>query len=141
MIASILGTLLSEYRDENTKLLNSLKKKVRIYMMQESIRAPREFNEAIKHTDIVWRDAINHFANDNLKIEAGTLIIKLYSVYDVFLRKNLKITDKQMEKFIIWHRYDNSVENDTFKVADYLIDELAKITKVERKKINFKGKA
>lgn len=80
---------------------------------------------------------MSHFAKYKLQIDAVSTIVKLHNLYEEPMSKYANIHEKQIEAFSrdMEKEITLKVEMDSYKVADYLLDELSKCTGVERVKI------
>lgn len=138
MLASIIGSLLAIYDADmrnSKKTVQILRARLKKFMFSRSRSNKREFLLAAKYSDFVWQSWINFFAEKKPTIEVVTTIGFLYSQYDVQLNRYANINDKQIEAFAngVEDKLSLSLEQKSYEVADFLLDELAKFTGIKRK--------
>ena len=135
--ATLINTLFNEYKAGQ---LNStgekVRKKIAKFMRQRSKTNEADFIFSVKKTDEAWRKAINHFAKENMKIEAKTTITAIYNYFAPQMQKFLKLSEAQMEKFAIMGTDDAEAEANSSTVVDYLVEQMG----IEKKKSAFAGK-
>jgi len=135
--STLMNTLFNEYKAGD---LNSTGEKVRKkcakFMRQRANSNRQDFLVAVKATDEAWRNTINYFAKEKLKIEAKTTITAIYNYFAPEMQKHLKLTEKQMEQFSIISTDDAEAEANSSTVIDYLVEQMG----IEKKKSAFAGK-
>ena len=135
--ATLINTIFHEY---NSGELNSsgeiVRHRIARLMRQRAKTNKKLFLEVIKKTDIVWKDAINHFAKEKMKIEAKTTIMAFYNYFNMELERFANITDKHIEKMMINSVSDVEAEHNSDIVVDYIVQKLG----IEKKRSAFGGK-
>lgn len=145
IMTSIIGSILSSYdpkvASERKKSINILKQRTKKFMFRRSKSNKNEFSEAIKISDRVWRTSVDYFAENNISIEAVSIILALYNLYEDELSKYANIHNKQIEAYARNSNFSRAdVEQNSYRVADFIIDELAPYTGVQKRVLNLKGK-
>lgn len=132
IISSMIGSILANYdprkKAERGKGLVILRKRLKKMMMQRSKSNRKEFIEAIQVGDKVWRDAVNHFSDKNISIEAVSITIRLYHLYSTQLQRFANIGDRQIDAFAMGGNGTEGHEKNSFIVADYILKALAPFT-------------
>jgi len=141
MISSIIGSIMSNYdatlADERKKPINEIRKRIKKFMYKRSRSNKKEFYAAIALSDTAWRECINHFAKNNLQIETISTVIRLYDLYANTMSRYANIHDKQMEAYAYCSSIQNvDIEQTSYKVSDYIIEQLSVFTGIKRKKLN-----
>jgi hypothetical protein len=135
--ASLINTLFFEYKCGELNSSGELvRKRIAKYMKQRSKTNRSDFIIAIKTTDTAWRDAINHFAKETLKIEAKSTIRAIYNYFSDELSKYANVRDEHIEKFLIMSISDAEAEHNSDIVIDYIISQIG----LEKRKSLFKTK-
>ncbi len=138
MLSSIIGSILSNYNPavakERAKPIQELRARLKKFMYVRSRSNQKEFLEAIKYADTAWRNSINYFAAQNLKIEAISTIVRLYDLYEEPLTKYANVRAKQIDAYAAGITDDTTLEHETnsYEVADYIIEQLATFSGVKR---------
>ena len=142
IISSIIGTIMSEYDPrnpkENTKSINIIKARIKKFMFSRSRKNPTDFAKSVMFANVVWREAVEHFAQKKMTIEAVSTILGLYNLYEEELSKFANLNQKQMENFSM-NQSDTTIlayEKNSCEVSNYIIDALAPFTRKERRKLN-----
>ena len=140
MMSSIIGSIMSNYNPaiakERRKPINTIKQRVKKFMFTRSRSNAKEFEEAIAIANAVWVKAVNHFAEHGLKIDAVSTVVNLYGRYEESLSKHANINSKQIEAYSYNPVVGLSIEEQSNLVSEYILDELALVTGVQRKKFN-----
>lgn len=77
---SLMHTLFQEYKaGELHSSGEIIRKRTAKYMRQRSKTNREEFIDAIMATDRAWRETIEHFVKDHVKIEAKSTIRAIYN--------------------------------------------------------------
>ena len=135
--STLMNTLFNEYKaGELNSTGEKVRKKCAKFMRQRANSNRQDFLLAVKKTDEAWRNTINHFAKENMKIEAKTTIAAIYNYFDPEMQKFLKLTEKQMEQFTIITTDDAEAESNSITVIDYLVEQMG----FEKRKSAFAGK-
>lgn len=146
MLGTIIGSIMSNYNpyiaDERKKPIETIRKRLKKFMFKRSRTNEKEFLGAVAFANIVWRKSVNHFAEQNIKIDAVSTIIRLYDLYAEPLSKYANIHEKQMEAYAYGSEMqDADIEQTSYEVSDYIIEQLSVFTGIKRKKLNLlKGK-
>jgi len=118
--SSMLGSILNEY-DKSPKAIMDLKRQVKKFLYKRARSNQKEFTEAIRIGQKVWVDAINKFAEDEIKIDSFAIIIALWSSEAKTLTKFVNLSEKRMEKFSMANSSDLlSPELDAYRVAGFI---------------------
>ena len=141
IISSIIGSIMSHYDPalaaDRKNPINEIRRRIKKYMFTRSRSNKKEFLEAVKYSDIVWRTSVNHFAKHNIKIDAVSTVIRLYDLYAHPLSRYANINEKQMEAYAYKSMLDdNDIEQSSYEVSDFILDQLATYTGIKRKKLN-----
>jgi hypothetical protein len=142
MLSSIIGSLLSNYDNslakERKKPILVLRARIKKLMFARSRSNNKEFLEALKCADSAWRSSMSYFVKDKLQIDAVATVVKLHNLYEEPLSKYANINEKQIEAFArdMEKEITLKIEMDSYRVAEYLLDELSKFSGIER--IKFK---
>lgn len=135
--STLINTIFQEY---DCGQLNSsgevVRKKIAKYMRQRSKTNRQLFIDSVMKCDSAWRETINHFAKQKLKIEAKTTIAAIYNYFSDELVKYVNLKDKHIEKLMICAVSDAEAEHNSDLVIDYLIQQLG----LEKRKSAFAGK-
>jgi len=139
MISSIIGSIMSNYDPaiaaDRKKPINEIRRRIKKFMFKRSRSNKKELNEAISIADNAWKNCINHFAEQNIKIDAVSTVVRLYDLYADAMSKHANIHDKQMEAYAL-DAYTGDIEMTSYEVSDYILDELSTYTGVKRRKLN-----
>jgi len=140
IVGSMIGAVINMYSlKESAKPVNTLKKRIRQMMLKRSKSNPKEFEEAIKIADTIWRDAINEFEARKIKIVTSTTVLNFYTYYENELKKYVGITEKNIESFLLWSGYSTvELEATSYEVTDYILDKLEPYTSIKRKSLKEK---
>lgn len=131
MLSSIIGSILSSYDPkvarDRAKPIQILRARFKKFMFVRSRSNQKEFLEAIKYADTAWRNSINYFAEQKLKIEAISTIVRLYDLYEEPLTKYANVRAKQIEAYAAGVTDETTLEHETnsYEVADYITEQLA----------------
>jgi len=141
IISSVIGSLMSNYdvtlAADRKKPINEIRRRIKKFMFKRSRSNAKEFHEAIKLSDIAWRNSVNHFAEKNLKIDAVSTVIRLYDLYADVMSRYANIHDKQMEAYAYGSSLQNvDIEQASYEVSDYIIEQLSVFTGIKRKRLN-----
>jgi len=81
ILASLIGTMLSEYKGkERKKGINELSESIRKQMHKYGKSSSRDdMIFAINHADEIWQKAVAHFMNENMIISAPHFVVTIYS--------------------------------------------------------------
>ena len=135
--ATLMHTILQEYEvGEMNSTGQKVARKVRKYMQRRARISRKEFMEMLQLTDRAWRETINHFAKEKLKIEAKTTIACIYNNLQEECEKQIGIKEKLFEKFMIDMFDDPEAEHNSDKVVEYLLDVIG----IKAKQSAFSGK-
>ena len=135
--ATLINTLFNEYKaGELNSTGEKVRKKCAKFMRQRANSNRQDFLIAVKKTDDAWRNTIDHFLKENMKIEAKTTIAAIYNYFDSEMQKFLKLTEKQMEQFTIMSTSDAEAEANSSTVVDYLVEQMG----FKKRKSAFAGK-
>ena len=139
MISSIIGSIMSNYDPrvaaDRKKPINEIRRRIKKFMYKRSRSNVKEFHEAIAVSDAAWKNCINHFIEQNIKIDAVSTVVRLYDLYADAMSKHANIHDKQMEAYAL-DAYTGAIEMTSYEVSDYILDELSVVTGVKRRKLN-----
>ncbi len=141
MLSSIIGSILSDYDNalakERKKPILVLRARIKKFMFARSRSNHREFLEALKCADNAWRTSMSYFTKYKLQIDAVATVVKLHNLYEESLSRYANIHEKQIEAFArdMEKEITLKIEMDSYKVADYLLDELSKFSGVQRIKL------
>jgi len=123
--ASLIGTIFSQYEaGELNRAGEEVKKRIGKYMRKRAKSNRNEFGNAILNTDKAWQDAINHFVNDNVRIEAKSTIRAVYNYFSNELTKYANVSDKHIERMMINTTSDAEAEHNSDTVVDYIVEQL-----------------
>lgn len=112
-------------RSRNAKFLKSREKtNIKIFVST--------MNNTLKK----WNEIVNHFAEENMKIEAKATISAIFNYSPELFKRFANITDKHIESFMIISIDDYEAEKNSSIVVDYLMNDLG----FEKKKSLFMGK-
>ena len=118
--SSVIGSMLNEY-EKTPAAIQDLKRQVKKFMFKRSRTNAKEFQEAIKKGNEIWIKAIDNFAEQNLKIDAFSTIVAVWSSQAELLARFANITEKRMDKFCILNDNDDlEAEQAGYRVAEYL---------------------
>lgn len=80
---------------------------------------------------------IDVFVKNKTPIELATAVMRVYGLYSEQLSKYANINEKQMDIFALGMigEITLEIEQSSFVVVDFLLDELAKFTEIRRKKL------
>lgn len=118
--SSIIGSMLNEF-EKTKKPVEDMKRQVKKFMFRRSRTNRKEFYAAIEVGTNVWQRAIDHFAEQELKIDAFSTIVALWSSNADIFSRFVNLTEKRIEKFSMLN--DNDIldaELSGYKVAEYL---------------------
>ena len=109
------------------------------FMYARSRSNKREFLKAVSYADKAWQISIGHFVKHKLTIEAVATTINIYSLYSEVVSKYANVREKQVTAFARGMEEDIplEIEQNSYLVTDFLLDEIAKFTGVQRRKLNF----
>ena len=139
IISSLIGTLLSEYSvKENTKIITLLKRRIHKFMYSRSRTNKKEFLEALRISEAIWKQSINHFAKKKTKLEVISTVIRLHDLYSTEVSRFANIREEHLESLSANQSESTTqeIELDSYEVADYILNELSSFTGVERRKLN-----
>lgn len=134
MLGSIIGSIMANYNPEKAKErlkpIQVIKARLKKFMYQRSRTNPKDFAIATANAHIAWSNAVKHFANRNMSIEAISTVIRLYNFYDEPLSKYANINEKQMEAFANGLSDATTIvyEHNSYDVADFILKELEVFT-------------
>jgi len=135
--STLINTIFSEYHQgELTKIGGIIRKRNAKYMRQRSKSNRKLFLQAIKKTDKAWKNTINHFAKEKLRIEAKITITSIYNYMPQALEKFANIKDKDIELFMMRTIDDIEAEKNSDIVVDYLMTEIG----IDKKVSLFQGR-
>jgi len=146
IISSTIGSIMSNYdvtlANERKKPINEIRRRIKKFMFKRSRSNAKEFHEAIALSNVTWRNCVNHFAEKNIKIDAVSTVIRLYDLYGDVMSRYANIHDKQMEAYAYGSAILHvDIEQSSYEVSDYIIEQLSVYTGIKRKKLNLlKGK-
>ena len=137
-VGSMIGSILSEYKGkDNTGPVQELKRVIKRMMFRRSRTNAKEFRQAISIADVVWRDAVNHFADKGISIEAISTVVALHNLYAEPLAKFADITQNRIDAYAITSTGEHvEHEQNSYMVSDYIIDRLAEYTGVVRRDLS-----
>lgn len=141
--ASIIGNFLSFYdhrvKHERSKSVELLRSRVRKFLAARNKSNKNELLNAIAYSNFAWQKMIDVFVKNKTPIELATAVMRVYGLYSEQLSKYANINEKQMDIFALGMigEITLEIEQSSFIVVDFLLDELAKFTEVKRKKIKF----
>ena len=95
-----------------------------------------EFLEAIRVSDAVWREALHHFEERKLTIDAVSTIVNLYNLYEQPLSKFANLHSKQIEAYSYNPHASLEIEQQSNEVSDYILDKLSDFTGIKRRALN-----
>ena len=134
--SSIINVIFQEYQSGELNSSSELvRKRIATFMRIRSKSNRKLFLQVIKKTDKAWKNTINHFVKQKLKIEAKATISAIYNYMQEDLEKFANIKEKDMEMFTIQMIDDVEAEKNSGIVVDYLMSELG----LEKKKSLFAG--
>ncbi len=141
IMSSIMGSILSSYdaklAKDRRKPINTLRKRIHKFMFTRARTNKNEFLAAIKYSDKVWRECVNHFADKKISIESVSTLVRLYDLYEEPMSRYANINEKQMESFAKdTSMCDLSIETNSYEVADFILNKLSKYTDIKRRKLN-----
>jgi len=144
IISSIIGSIMSNYdnsvKEERTKPIAEIRRRIKKFMFRRSRSNAKEFHEAIAVANAAWQNAVNHFVGKGLKIDAVSTVIRLYDLYADAMSRYANIHEKQMERYANG-AYSGDIELTSYEVSDYILDQLSAVTGVKRRRLNLlKGK-
>ena len=144
IISSIIGSIMSHYDPalaaDRKKPINEIRRRIKKFMFSRSRSSAKEFHEAIAVANAAWENAVNHFADKNIKIDAVSTVIRLYDLYADAMSRYANIHEKQMERYANG-AYSGEIELTSYEVSDYILDQLSEVTGVKRRRLNLlKGK-
>lgn len=137
--ASIMGNLLSFYdhriKQERTKSSELLRSRVRKFLATKSKTNKNEFLKALSYSNFAWQKMIDVFVKNKTPIELATAVMRVYGLYSEQLNKYANINEKHMDSFAseMIGEITLEIEQSSYVVVDFLLDELAKFTGVKRK--------
>ena len=135
--ASLMNTIFCEYVAGDLNSSGELvRKKVAKFMRQRSKSNKQEFLDAIMMTDKVWKEAINHFADKKISIEAKSTIAAIYNFSPKNNEKFMGLKDKHIEKMMINITDNYEAEKNSDAVVKFIMERLG----FESKKSLFSGK-
>ncbi|MDQ1268415.1 MAG: hypothetical protein QG567_1765 [Campylobacterota bacterium] len=143
IIASIMGSILSMYNykvaKERTAAINTLRQRIKKFMYIRSRSNKNEFLRAVSYADMAWQTSIAHFVKHKFAIEAVATTLSIYSLYAEVIAKYANVREKQITAFARGMEEDIplEIEQNSYLVTDFLLDEIAKFTGVQRRKLNF----
>ena len=118
--ASMLDSIIAEFEKSHPAIMD-LKSQVKKLMFKRSRTNKKEFHEAILLGHKLWKDAIDHHAEKEMKIDSFALIVALWSSQAELLKKFVNLTERRIERFSLIN--DNELlgaELDAYKVAAYI---------------------
>ncbi|MDD3450951.1 hypothetical protein [Sulfurimonas sp.] len=139
--ASIMGNLLSFYdhrvKFERTKSVELLRSRVRKFLAIKSRTNKNEYLKALSYSNFAWQKMIDVFVKNKTPIELATAVMRVYGLYSEQLNKYANINEKQMDAFALGMigEITLEIEQSSYVVVDFLLDELSKFTGVKRKKL------
>lgn len=135
--ASMINTIFSEYKAGELKGSGELiRSRIAKFMRQRSKTNRKLVLDVIKKSDKAWRNTINHFAKQQVKIEAKTTIAEIYNYIPLEIEKFTNVKESDIEKFTMAVTDNFEAEQGSYKVVEYLMDQLG----FEKKKSLFSGK-
>lgn len=135
--SSLMNTMFMYYRaDEINKTAQTVRKKVSKYMRKRSKINRVEFLRVIKICDNAWKRTVDHFADDNIKIEAKATISAVYNNMNDVCVKQIGVREKLFEKFMICLTEDAEAEHNSDMVIEYFLKQIG----LEPVKSSFTGK-
>lgn len=127
--ASAIGSILNEWSaKESTRAILDLRGQIKKFMYKRSRSNQKEFLEAIKIGDKAWTATIDQFKDSDIKIEAASTIIALWSAQADSMARFANLTQKRVDRFAMMLDGSNSleVEQNAYTVADALIENINK---------------
>ena len=133
--SSLIGTIFNEYEvGELNSSCELVKKRIGKYMRKRAKTNKKIFVDAIKKTDKVWQEAINHFAKQNLKIEAKSTIRAIYNYFEDVLSKYANVRSEHIERMLIFATDDAEAEHNSDLVVDFIVEKFG----LQKRKSAFK---
>jgi len=126
--SSMLGSILNEF-DKSPRAVMEIRKRIKKFMYKRARSNNKEFTEAIKRGDSVWRETLEFFRKQELKIDSFALIVALWSSNSGTMEKFVNISQAKMDKFCMLNDNDLlNAELDAYKVAEYLNTKIKGLT-------------
>lgn len=126
IIASSLMNTMFMYYDhtELNSTAQKVRRKVSQYMRNRKKSNPQEFLRIIELCDKTWRNTVDHFAEQNLKIEAKFTIASVYNnMQDVCISK-IGIKENLFERFMVGATEDAEAEHNSDIIIEYFLNEI-----------------
>lgn len=127
--ASAIGSILNEWSaKESTRAILELRGQIKKFMFKRSRTNEKEFMAAIKVGDKAWQATIDQFKDANIKIEAVSTVVALWSGQADNLARFANLTQKRVDRFALMNdgAHDVEVEMNAYLVADALIKNINK---------------
>ena len=129
IIASMVGSLLAQYEDDEvTYTVGCMKRNIHIMMKSALMTNGAIYYECVATGDRIWRESLDHWAKQNKKIEIIRTVSVLYDEASNEFKRLCNITDKMMERFetegMATHNTSVDVQADSSDVALYLVNKV-----------------
>jgi len=134
---SLIGTLFSNYKAGDLNSAGELvRKRAAKYMRQRRKTNKKYYFEAVMKTDKAWKDAVNHFADKNMRIEAKSTIRAIFNYFEEELAY-ANIRSIHIENMMIHATDDAEAEHNSDIVIDFIIEKLGLEKRVSAFKTRF----
>ena len=139
MLAGIIGTLFACYdEDEKTRLHKELHARIGKGVRKMVKRYGKQAVIDVSHTqgNVVWGDAVDHFAERKITIEASACILELWAKDEKALAKHFGLSSGKLEKWQVPTTREDAVylEGCSREVANYVWSKINALYGIEESK-------
>ena len=136
--ASLIGAIFSNYKAGELNSAGELvRKRAAKYMRKRERTNHKQYFLAVMATDKAWKDAVNHFADKNMRIEAKSTVRAIFNYFEDELSKYANIRSEHIEKMMIQITDDAEAEHNSDIVIDFIIEKLGLEKRVSAFKTRF----
>lgn len=139
VLASIIGTLFGCYaEDEKTRLHKELharigkgmRKQVKMYSLQEVMKVTHD------EGGMVWKDAVDHFAERKITIEASACVLSLWNLDERPLEKHFGLSSSKIGQWAVPSKREDrrELEQASREVAKYVWSRVNELYGIEEEK-------
>lgn len=124
LATTLMNTIFQEYKANELNRHGELIWSRCGRFLRSSVKNNREsFIEIVLKSDKAWRATINHYAAENMRIEAKSTIMAIFNYFEDDL-KHADIRNKHLEEWTKEMTPDAEAEHNSKTVIDYMAEQL-----------------
>lgn len=127
--AVCIRAILSEYdAKESTRAILEIRGQIKKFMYKSLRSNTKQYLQATEISEKAWSDTIDEYKELNLKVEAVSLVVALWSAEADRLTKFANLSQKRIDHYALMNdgEHELEVEQNAYKVADSLIKNIRK---------------